>query len=218
VPNKDGQRPVENIVGAPISRRYGGVQSSNRSKHELFGDGAPIGTFLGNFDGPFNPMESCHNQGHTNCVIETYPVLAMIAMGWLLNDDHQRNSRATGRLPKYNPANRRKFSYEDWRFVCHQTALGMEKLGLSHLGEWLTNAENNESPLKKDQDCLDACICLLVGMHMVGKHDCLFVGNMDTGCMVVPYGVTLHQELAMRCMQSNPIRQPDDWITKFKMA
>lgn len=218
VPNMHGQRPVENIVGTPVGRRYGGTQSSNRSKQELFGDEAPIWTFLRNFDGPFNPMESCHIQERTNCVIETYPVLAMIAMGWLLNDDHQRNPRATGRLPKYNPdKDRRKPSFiGDWKFVCHQTALGMNRHGLLHLEKWLTKAGNSESPRKQDQDCLDACICLLMGMHLVGKKDCLFVGNMATGYMVVPYGETLYKELAVRCEITG--RDSVEWLHKFKMS
>lgn len=215
VPNSHGQRPVENIVGSPISRRYGGVQSSNRSKKELFGDSAPIWEFLMKFDGACNPVRNFPNQHRKSYVIETYPALAMIAMGWLPADNHI-NPRATGRLPKYNPDNRRRFSYEDWRFVCHQTAISMGKQGLSHLEKWITNAENNESPRKQDQDCLDACICLLIGMHLVGKKDCLFVGDMDTGYIVVPYGESLHKELAVRCEISG--RKPDEWLHKFKMS
>jgi hypothetical protein len=46
-------------------------------------------------------------------VFETYPVLAMIALGWTLPD-----SRPTGRLPKYNPQRRQTFSTDDWRHVC----------------------------------------------------------------------------------------------------
>lgn len=216
VPEKVRQRPVENIVGSPINRRYGGVQSSNRSKEELFGDSAPIWEFLKKFDGACNPIQSFPNQHRKNYVIETYPALAMIAMDWIPDDNHI-NPRATGRLPKYNPANRRKFSYEDWRFVCRQTALGMKKFALEDLEMWLNTAGNKESPQKQDQDCLDACICLLVGMQMAAHEDCLLVGNMDTGCIVVPYCQTLYQELAVRCEKSNPKRHPGDWIKKFKL-
>jgi predicted RNase H-like nuclease len=215
VPNMHGQRPVENIIGSPISRRYGGVQPSNRSKKELFGDNAPIWEFLKEFDGACNPIQSFSSQHRNNNVIETYPALAMIAMGWLPDDNHIY-PRETGRLPKYNPDNRRNFSYDDWRFVCHQTALGIGSLGLSRLEKWLTNVENNESPRKQDQDCLDACICLLIGMHLVREKDCLFVGDMVAGYMVVPYGVTLHKELVVRCEITG--RKPVEWLHKFKMS
>ncbi|OGS93078.1 MAG: hypothetical protein A2061_09715 [Gallionellales bacterium GWA2_59_43] len=94
----------------------------------------------------------------------------------------------------------------------------MNKLGLSHLEKWLTNAQNNAFPRKQDQDCLDACICLLVGMLMAMNKDCLFVGNMDTGYMVVPYDETLYQEIIDRCGNSNPKRYPVDWIAQFKIA
>lgn len=42
VPNMNGQRPVENIVGSPVGKRNGGVQPANKGKHEMFGNGAPI--------------------------------------------------------------------------------------------------------------------------------------------------------------------------------
>lgn len=217
VPNMRGQRPVENIVGSSVSRRYGGVQPSSRSKQELFGDDAPIWAFINSFDGACNPTNlSCLHQKRQNCVIETYPALAMLAMGWVLVDNHQR-PRATGRLPKYNPANRKQFSITDWEFVCRQTASGMQKFALKDLSNWLRYAEKNTSPRKEDQDCLDACICLLVGMLMAANEQCLFVGNEGTGYMVVPHGETLHQELTSRCENSIPARFPNDWLVQFRM-
>jgi predicted RNase H-like nuclease len=42
VMNASGQRPVENIVGSAVSRRYGGMQPANTSKGEMFGKGAPM--------------------------------------------------------------------------------------------------------------------------------------------------------------------------------
>ena len=43
----DGQRPVEDIVGALVSRRGGGMQPANTSKAKMFGTEAPVWSFLG---------------------------------------------------------------------------------------------------------------------------------------------------------------------------
>jgi hypothetical protein len=47
-------------------------------------------------------------------VIETYPVLTMIALGWTIPDS---DGRLTGRLPKYNPGRKKTFSIKDWQHV-----------------------------------------------------------------------------------------------------
>jgi predicted RNase H-like nuclease len=211
VKNEAGQRPVENIVSSSVSKRYGGVQPANRGRVEMFGNDAPIWGFMNNFGGPSDPMK---NQLPTNCVIETYPVLALIAVGWLLNDDHP-NPRATGRLPKYNPE-RETFSIDDWKFVCDKIVGSFNEIDLSPLVEWLEKARDDPSPQKPLQDCLDACLCLLVGIHLVEKNNCLFVGNMETGYMVVPYGETLHKELDVRCRETES--DPAKWIWKFKIS
>jgi predicted RNase H-like nuclease len=78
VHNAVGQRPVENIVGSPVSLRYGGVQRANTSKAEMFGPDAPMWPFLREFGGPADPLKPT---GLT-WVFETYPVLAMIALEW----------------------------------------------------------------------------------------------------------------------------------------
>ena len=43
VENPKGQRPVENIVGSPVSLRYGGTQPANTARKEMFGKEAPLG-------------------------------------------------------------------------------------------------------------------------------------------------------------------------------
>jgi predicted RNase H-like nuclease len=75
VPNPKGQRPVENLVGSVVSRRYGGMQPANTSKKEMFGPEAPIWSFLKRFGGAATPQEPVAGTE----VIETYPVLALIA-------------------------------------------------------------------------------------------------------------------------------------------
>ena len=38
VANAAGQRPVENLVASPVSRRYGGMQPANTARKEMFGE------------------------------------------------------------------------------------------------------------------------------------------------------------------------------------
>lgn len=105
VRNDNGQRPVENIVGSAVSRRYGGVQPASIKRTDMFGRDAPVWPFLEQFGGAADPLDPASVSSQ---VFETYPVLAMIALGWTLPD-----SRATGRLPKYNPGRRKTFSLSD---------------------------------------------------------------------------------------------------------
>lgn len=111
--NAAGQRPVENIVGSPVSLRYGGMQPANTAREEMFGKEAPVWPFLARFGGPADPLEPIADTR----VFETYPVLTMLALGWTLPD-----SRAAGRLPKYNPARKKTFSISDWQYVCGLTS------------------------------------------------------------------------------------------------
>jgi predicted RNase H-like nuclease len=104
-----GQRPVENIVGATVSRRYGGMQPANTARREVFGEEAPVWPFLTRFGGPGDPLGPVAETR----VFETYPVLTIIALGWTLPD-----SRAAGRLPKYNPERKKTFSILDWQHIC----------------------------------------------------------------------------------------------------
>jgi len=92
----------------PACRR-GAVQPANTGRTDMFGEKAPVWQFLNRFGGPADPFEPVEGTR----VIETYPVLVMIALGWMLPD-----SRPKGRLPKYNPERRPPFSISDWQHVC----------------------------------------------------------------------------------------------------
>jgi hypothetical protein len=76
------------------------MQPANTSRLEMFGSSAPIWRFLEQYGGPGDPI----NTEKEIEVIETYPVLAVIALGWTLSDD----KRPAGRLPKYNPERKRR--------------------------------------------------------------------------------------------------------------
>ena len=206
VRNAAGQRPVENIVASPVSLRYGGMQPANTAREEMFGKEAPVWTFLTRFGGPADPLEPIADTR----VFETYPVLAMIALGWMLPD-----SRAGGCLPKYNPERKKTFSISDWQHVCDKASGSFHGRGLADIVRWIDAAAQNTSPRKSDQDGLDACLCLLVALYLAERKDCLMVGDLRTGYIVVPYGAELHAELDARCSQTG--RVPSEWVRRFKM-
>lgn len=210
VPNQKGQRPVENIVGSAVGIRYGGMQPANTSKKAMFSPEAPLWPFLKRFGGPANPMAPVAG----TLVIETYPVLAMIALGWTL-PDMSPQSRPAGRLPKYNPDRRKTFSLPDWRYVCGRASDEFKDRELKGIVQWINNAGELSKPRKEDQDRLDACLCLLVALHLAEGKECLMVGNQETGCIVVPHSAELHGELAARCEETG--RVPAEWVRVFRL-
>lgn len=206
VKNATGQRPVENIIGSPVGLRYGGMQPGNTAREEMFGKEAPMWPFLTRFGGPTDPLGPVAE----SCVFETYPVLAMIALGWTLPD-----SRNGGRLPKYNPARRKTFSNSDWRHVCEKASVAFRGRGLLDIADWINGTGQDPSPCKRDQDGLDACVCLLVALHLAEQKECLMVGDRQTGYIVVPHDAKLRTELDARCKRTG--RVPSDWVRAFKL-
>jgi predicted RNase H-like nuclease len=95
VRNATRQRPVEHLAASPVSRRRGGVQPAKTGRAGMFDAEAPVWTFLSRFGGALDPLD-CGSADPM--IVETYPVLTLIALGWLRED-----SRSCGRLPKYNP-------------------------------------------------------------------------------------------------------------------
>jgi predicted RNase H-like nuclease len=207
VNNAAGQRPVENIVGSPVSLRYGGMQPANTSKEEMFGTQAPMWPFLTQFGGPADPLTPVADTR----VFETYPVLAMIALGWTLPD-----TRTTGRLPKYNPQRRKTFSISDWQHVCKLASDAFRQRGLGVIAAWIDGVTQKTSPRKSEQDRLDACLCLLVAVYFAERKDCIMVGDQTTGYIVVPHGAALHAELEARCRATGLI--PSQWVRVFQMT
>lgn len=207
VKNLTGQRPVENIVCPSVSRRYGGMQPASTSRNEMFGADAPVWPFLEQFGGAADPLDSV---SVGNQVFETYPVLAIIALGWTLQD-----SDSTGRLPKYNPERKKTFSLSDWRHVCDQLADRFRKRGLKEIFQWLDTASRNPLPRKSDQDKLDACVCLLVALYLVERTDCLMVGDRQTGYIIVPDNAALRTELEVRCTLTD--RVSSEWVRTVRL-
>lgn len=189
VANASGGRPVERIVSSAVSRRRGGMQPANTGRADMFGPDAPVWPFLAEFGGPGDPLAPLA----TKRVLETYPVLALIAMGWTLPDQ-----RPTGRLPKYNPDRRKTYSSADWTHVCERGSAAFQDKGLPCLGQWMKQMAAAQ-PRKRDQDAVDACLCLLVGLHLASGREGLMVGDRQSGYIVVPYDRMLHEELDSRC-------------------
>jgi predicted RNase H-like nuclease len=206
VKNAAGQRPVENLVGSSVGIRYGAIQPANTARASMFGTEAPVWPFLTRFGGPADPLGVA---AHTR-VFETYPVLAMIALGWTLPD-----SRAAGRLPKYNPKRKKTFLTSDWQHVCGLASGAFRERGLMGIVRWI-DAVRDTPPRKSDQDGLDACICLLVALYSAERKDCLMVGDLQTGYIVVPFGAGLRAELEARCEQT--YRMPSEWVRAFRLA
>jgi predicted RNase H-like nuclease len=191
VVNHAGQRPVENIVSSAVSLRYGGMQPAHTGRTDMFGLGAPVWPFLARFGGAADPLSPVAG----TMVFETYPVLTMIALRWMLPD-----SRSAGRLPKYNPDRRTTFALSDWAHVCRLASGALQARGLTRGAQWIDNASRLSAPRKADQDGLDAYLCLLVALYLVDGSDCLLVGDQKTGYIVVPHCSLLQAELGVRCL------------------
>jgi predicted RNase H-like nuclease len=88
--------------------------------------------------------------------------------------------------------------------------------GLTEIVGWIEAAARKTSPCKSDQDSLDACLCLLVALYLSERKDCLMVGDLQTGYIVVPHGVKLRKELNDRSNQTG--RAPSEWLRVFKMG
>ena len=181
------------------------MQPANKSREEMFGDDAPVWRYLDQFGGPANPLCRHNRTG----VIETYPVLTMIALGWTLSDPA---GRPAGRLPKYNPARKKTSFIADWQHVCESATGEFSKRGLSGTAQWLDGLRRKAKPRKCDQDGLDACICLLVALNLAEGKECLLVGELETGHIVVPHSTDLCEELEARFRKTG--RNPAEWIRK----
>ena len=207
VVNDVGQRPVEHIVCASVSRRRGGMQPANRGRTNMFGPAAPVREFLAGFGGAANPF----NDAQSTRVLETYPVLAIMALGWTLADEE----RPAGRLPKYNPQRRKTFATSDWAHVCRRTSMRLAAEGAPESAAWAETAATNTKPTKSDQDQLDACICLVSALHLAKGRDALFVGCCATGFIVVPDSEMLRNELERRCVELG--RESASWVRVFRL-
>jgi len=175
VPNETGMRPVEKTVARLISFAGGGVQPSNRGKQDMFGDGASIWTFRDSFGFNLDPAKKASHLS----LIEVYPSLALLAF----NSDFL--ARKAG--PKYNPANKSKFTLEHWKAVCDTASEIAKSLAVDGASNVLTALRGLDAPRKRDQDRLDALLCALVGVYWHRRPDeCRVFGDVETGLILTP--------------------------------
>ena len=83
------------------------------------------------------------------------------------------------------------------------------------IAQWIDAAARKASPRKSDQDGLDACLCLLVALYLAEHKDCLMVGDLQTGYIVVPYGGSILTELQTRCNRTE--RPSTEWVRVFRL-
>jgi len=76
-------------------------------------------------------------------------------------------------------------------------------------------AKESRWVVPSSQDCLDACLYLLVALYLVERKDCLMVGDQQTGYIVVPNSESLCAELETRCHKTG--REPSQWVHVFRM-
>ena len=208
VVNDVGQRPVEHVVCPCVSRRRGGMQPANRGRTDMFGPAAPVWEFLAGFGGAADPFDAVQSTR----VLETYPVLAIIALGWTLADEE----RPAGRLPKYNPDRRKTFAISDWAHVGRTMSTWLAAEGAPKLAAWVEIEATKAKPTKSDQDKLDACICLVSALHLAKRRDALFVGCCTTGYIIVPDSEMLRKELEDRCVSLG--RESARWVRVFRLG
>ena len=102
-----------------------------------------------------------------------------------------------GGAPKYNPRNSKKFLQQDWNAVVDETVNLANSLGLHGAGTWCSKLPKKGKPTKRDQDCLDAVICVLVGfIWRACVHSAsAVIGDTVNGHMVTPVSTATHKKL-----------------------
>ena len=185
VPNRKGARPVECVAGALVSRLRGGVQPENCGK-PVFGQDAPVWQFLDRIGARQEPL-AARNARKGLYLIEVFPALALPA---LESDIMERR-----RTARYNPGKRKRFCLDDWKLVAKAVARDTEAFGLPQLSRWARSVAGCDAPRKRDQDLLDAAICLLVALRWRQCSRVAMIGDLKRGYMMTPVSVETHKIL-----------------------
>ena len=173
VPNATGCRDVERLVSSVVARARGGVQPANTGRADMFGPGAPVWRFIKRLEASLDPTASAQRS-----IIETYPVLALLGMGWVCEGSA---------VLKYNPERRKTYRPEDWATLCERLAAEFRNRSFGGLAGWCRRVCLAAArPTKGQQDQVDAMLCLLVGLIWQEGGATVQVGSMAGGLMVVP--------------------------------
>ena len=179
VPNETGSRPVDGIARCLISKLGSGVQPANRGREAMFGSNAPIWRFLERLGACENPPAA-----RTSAVglhlLEVFPALALPAL--------EPEILKRGRAAHYNPTNKNTFSCDDWHLVAGCVRCRASALGMAPLSHWAGQQAGLAVPTKRDQDQLDAAICLVVALEWrrAPRDRVAVIGDGRRGYMVTP--------------------------------
>lgn len=188
VPNTASMRPVERVAASLVSWLGGGVQPSNRGKIGMFCDASPIWGFLRALNATEEPEEARTATSGLH-LMEVFPALALASLG----------PQFFGRLaaPRYNPARRKTFRLHDWQQVASVAAQQFERFGADDAAAWCAVEAERATPVKADQDRLDAMLCLLVAMHwrLSPREHSMMLGTLKHGYMVLPASADVRQRI-----------------------
>ena len=189
VPNPIASRPVDGVARSLMSRLRSAVQSASRNKESLFGDEAPIWKFIsdvgsceysgktgyaGNKVVDFEAAKTSTGSTHMH-LIEVYPALALSAL--------EPAFTTRRRAARYNPC-RETFCLGDWRLVCETVRRHADEFDLQPLSKWVKELESTS---KRDQDMVDAVLCLILALQWRHQsHGVCVIGGLDTGYIVTP--------------------------------
>jgi predicted RNase H-like nuclease len=190
VPNQTSMRPVERAAASLVSWLGGGVQPSNRSKVGMFCQASPIWSFLSRLGADEAP-EAARTVTSGLHLIEVFPALALPSI----------EATFFGRLagPRYNPQRRKTFKIGDWKRVANAAGHGFEAMAFDEHATWCFEMGGVAAPRKSDQDRLDAMLCLLIGLRwrLGDRSECLMLGCLERGYMVLPASNTVRERLVM---------------------
>lgn len=190
VPNATGMRPVDRVAASLISWLGGGVQPANRSKIGMFDDAAPVWRFkerLGAVEDPETSREATAGL----FLMEVFPALALPSL----------DPAFCGRLlgPRYNPARRKTFTLAGWHGVIEAVRRIADLEAVAGLAEWADALTQTPAPRKADQDCLDAVLCALIGLHWLTapREASIMIGDRATGYMIAPANPDVRTRLSV---------------------
>lgn len=194
VPNLTGARPVDRVAMSLMSSLGSATQPANRSRRNMFGDGAPIWNFKANLAGSDDAVLA-RSAGVGLFVAEVYPALALPNLAAIFC------SRAG--LPRYNPERRKTFRLEDWHRVLAVVESTARTLGLTDVADWCRRHAGDDParrPGKGEQDLLDAVICALIGYIWLYEpaERSMMIGDLVQGYMITPAAGEARERLAAK--------------------
>ena len=209
VSNPNGSRPVDLVARSIMGQLRSAAQSASRNREAMFGDNGPVWGFISRI-GPsqyagrttdlaenraFVNFEAARDAADQTHLIEVYPALALPAL--------EPAFMVRAEAARYNPG-RPNFSLDDWGLVCGTVALWGNQLDLQALAEWAGEMvqpwDALEGPVKRDQDKIDAALCLIIALQW-RHHPAIVrvIGNLETGYIVVPTSVETRDILKAAC-------------------